>query len=74
MITDNSRSIIRPYTDYINTYSNYYYYNNREEEKKPMNLSDKEIIDIATGLNLVVNPRTQTYSKTVDIEFQMEKK
>ena len=68
-ITDNSRYSIQPYNEY---FSNYNFLARPDDEVKKS--SDKELMDLANTSNLVINPKKLTVTKTVNIEFQMNKK
>ncbi len=69
VVTDNSRYSIQSYSEYFSSYNSLA--RPREEVQKS---SDKEILDLVTTSNLVINPKKQTVTKTVNIEFQIEKK
>ena len=68
MITDNSGGELTSVYDYFDNY-NYFYEDSEENNKK----SDSELIKLANSGTLVINPGKITISKTVNIEFQIEK-
>lgn len=70
MITDSSTGDIQPVYDYFDNYTNFYEDNGNDESRKK---SDSELIRLADSGNLTINPRKLSISKTVNIEFQIEK-
>lgn len=69
VVTDNSRYNIQPYNEY---FSNYNPLMRKTDDIKKS--SDKELMDLAGTSTLMINPKKQVVTKTVNIEFQMEKK
>ena len=69
VVTDNSRYSIQPYNEYFSNYNTLA--RPKEEVKKS---SDKEITELVETSNLIINPKKQIVTKTVNIEFQIEKK
>ncbi|MBP9479008.1 MAG: SIMPL domain-containing protein, partial [Sebaldella sp.] len=60
---------IQPYNEYFSNYNTLA--RPKEEVKKS---SDKEITELVETSNLIINPKKQIVTKTVNIEFQIEKK
>ena len=68
MITDNSTGQTEPVYDYFDSYNNFY-----EDIDEIAKKSDNDLIKLANSSNLIINPGKITISKTVNIEFQIEK-
>lgn len=65
-ITDRSRDVIRPYSQY-----NYNFYRGSQYDEKLLSKSDKELLDRTLESNIVISPSKLSVSKEVYIEFEM---